>query len=383
MKKSLVTILLMVAPSLLIYLLCEGIYSVVRWDAPHHSLITEFLAPRQSEESDSQNRWYRPILSDSAEVERLIPIMKEQGVGIGNAPYEELETDAASVNRSVGECLELKPNLKKTSHLLRTPLFERYNPLVVFHDSDTRLDPTLETFIETYASSSTVVTTNQRGERRTVPPVSAQDLVLVAGDSVAFGALLNDDETLASVLQRQDTGRRYINLGIGGADAWEIRCALERSAEQLQGRLRELIYIYCENDFDEDERMGTPEKVMESLRRYVAEQSIERTVIVYAPYIYNVLPELTRLPGERGEEFSDHAQEKARLIALVEEAKYEWLDFGELAIAEAEKQGTRFAALSLYIDVVHHSQLGVERLAEAIEGRRRAQDGIRSNQSVP
>ena len=367
MKKRFSKVALIVLPSLAIYLLCEGVYSVIRWNSPHHHMITGLLTPFQSNGSDDQDRWYRPVLLDSAEVERLVPIMKEQGVGVGNAPYEELKTDAASVSLSVGECVELKPNLNKTFHLLRTPLFERYNPLVAFYDSDTRLDPKLKSFLETYASSSTIATTTRQGERRTVPLVDAQDQVLVAGDSVAFGALLNDNETLASVLQRQDTGRRYINLGIGGADAWEIRCALERRAEQTLGRPKELIYIYCENDFDEDERMGTPEKVMEWLRRYVAEQSIERTVIVYAPYIYNVLPELTRIPGERGEDFSDNAQEKARLVALVEEAEFEWLDFGEIALAEAEKQGTRFAALALYLDIVHHSPLGVERLAEAIE----------------
>lgn len=33
----------------------------------------------------------------------------------------------------------------------------------------------------------------------------------------------------------------------------------------------------------------------------------------------------------------------------------------------ADRQGTSFAVLSLYIDVVHHSRLGVERLLQAIE----------------
>ena len=88
--------------------------------------------------------------------------------------------------------------------------------------------------------------------------------------------------------------------------------------------------------------------------------------VVYAPYIFNVVPELTRVPGERGERFKDHADEKARLVTLVRDAGFAWVDFGELAWAEADARGTPFGALALYADVVHHSPLGVERLADAL-----------------
>src|SRR5918995_1707982 len=200
----------------------------------------------------------------------------------------------------------------------------------------------------------------------TVPAVERQEIVFVAGDSVAAGAMINDDETLASVLQRRDPYRRYVNLGRGGAEAAEIRCNVELAAERYPRRIRELIYVYCENDFDDDESMGTPEAVMAWLRRFVREQGIGRTTVVYAPYIFNVVPELTRVPGERGERFKDHADEKARLLALVQDAGFGWVDFGELALAEADARGTPFGALALYIDVVHHSPLGVERLADGL-----------------
>ena len=68
----------------------------------------------------------------------------------------------------------------------------------------------------------------------------------------------------------------------------------------------------------------------------------------------------------RGERFKDHADEKARLMALIQDAGFTWVDFGELALAEADARGTPFAALGLYIDVVHHSPLGVDRLADAL-----------------
>jgi hypothetical protein len=243
-----------------------------------------------------------------------------------------------------------------------------FNPIVMFYDSDRQLSDRLQRFVERYGVRLTTFSTDEFGQRTTVPTVDRQDIVVIAGDSVAAGAMINDAETLASVLQRRDPQRRYINLGKGGAEAAEIRCNVELAAQRYPHRMRELIYVYCENDFDEDESMGTPEAVMTWLRQFVREQAIDRTTIVYAPYIFNVVPELTRVPGERGERFKDHADEKARLVALVREAGFAWADFGELALAEADARGTTFGALALYIDVVHHSSLGVERLADTLDG---------------
>jgi hypothetical protein len=298
--------------------------------------------------------------------------MRAAGVGLGNSHYEQLRTREASTGDSVDGCPQNRPNIYKTFTYLRTPLFEMFNPIVMFYDSGRELSQPLQRFVERYGIRLTTFTTDEFGQRTTVPSVDRDDTVLVAGDSVAAGAMINDHETLASELQRRDPQRRYVNLGKGGAEAAEIRCNVELAAKRYRN-VQELIYVYCENDFDDDESMGTPEAVMTWLREFVREQGIERTTIVYAPYIFNVVPELTRVPGERGERFKDHADEKARLMTLVQDAGFAWVDFGELALAEADARGTPFAALGLYIDVVHHSPLGVERLADALETGNRAE----------
>ena len=76
------------------------------------------------------------------------------------------------------------------------------------------------------------------------------------------------------------------------------------------------------------------------------------------------------MPGERGERFKDHADEKARLLALVRDAGFVWIDFGALALAELDARATSFGALALYVDVVHHSPLGIEKLADALVAAR-------------
>ena len=295
--------------------------------------------------------------------------MRAAGIGLGNSPYEQLRTEMASTIRTVDGCPQNRPNMNKTMTYLRTPLFEIFNPVVMFYDSDRELSNQLQRFVERYAVRLTTFTTDEFGQRNTVPAVDRQEIVFVAGDSVAAGAMINDDETLASVLQRRDPHRRYINLGTGGAEAAEIRCNVELAAARYSNRVQELIYVYCENDFDQEESMGTPEAVTTWLQQFVRAQAISRTSIVYAPYIFNVVPELTRVQGERGERFKDHADEKARLVALVQDAGFAWIDFGELALAEADARATSFGALALYVDVVHHSPLGVEKLAMPLVGR--------------
>jgi hypothetical protein len=365
---------------LVIYLMGEGVFALNQWERSHRSLTYQVAQMIDGISGRAERQFLRPLLSEPREIEVLLDDMRGAGVGLGNSPYEQLRTRAASTGRKVDGCPQNRPNLDKTFTYLRTPLFEMFNPVVMFYDSDRELPDRLQSFVDRYAVRLTNFTSDEYGQRTTVPAVDRPEIVFVAGDSVALGALVNNDETLASVLQRRDPSRRYVNVGKGGSEAAEIRCNIELAAARYPSRVRELIYVYCENDFDDDESMGTPEAVVSWLREFVREQHIDRITIVYAPYIFNVVPELTRVPGERGERFKDHADEKARLVALVRDAGFAWVDFGEIALAEADARGTPFGALSLYLDVVHHSPLGVERLADGltqIDSAAIAADGTR------
>jgi hypothetical protein len=353
----------------LVYLVGEGVLALSRGYSPDTSLAFRALSFLRAAPVGDDSRLYRPVLTDLTELEALFEVFRENGVALGNSHYEELMTEAAAVNRTAGSCLELRPNVRKKFTFLRTSFFETFNPLVLFYDAGRELPPVVENFIDRYAERLITFSTNSLGERTTVPLVEAEDMVLVAGDSVALGAMVEDRETLASVLQRRDPQRQYVNLGIGGADAWEIQCALKRAGERYPGRIRKLIYLFCENDFDEDETLGTPEKAMAALVDWVRRHRVDDTVVVYAPYIYNVVPSFTRLRGERGERFDFNADEKARLEALVRQAGFGWIDFGALPLAESKALGTRFGALSLYVDVVHLSPQGALRLADALEAR--------------
>jgi len=221
----------------------------------------------------------------------------------------------------------------------------------------------------------------------TTPRSESSRIAIVAGDSVAFGAMLSDGETLASLLQAQDGARRYVNIGIGGAHADDVVCALQRAGERYRQRVEALVYVYCENDFHPEDPMGTPEEVMLAVRDFAAQHEIDDVTVVYIPYISNVVSDLTRIRGERGGRMADHAGERQRLAGLVRASGFGWVDFTDLALADAIAGHTRFAALALYLDVVHLSPLGTTRLADAVRavsvGASPRRSGLASIEDAP
>ena len=99
----------------------------------------------------------------------------------------------------------------------------------MFYDSDRILPDRVQRFVDRYAVRLTTFDRRVRAAKHD-PGGRPPEVVFVTGDSVAGGVMINDDETLASALQRRDPHRRYLNLGMG------VR-RLPRSAATSNSRL--------------------------------------------------------------------------------------------------------------------------------------------------
>lgn len=360
----------MVLFTLLAWILAEGIYSVVKWGKASTSIV--FTAVTRLERilgtaGAKDPEAYADVLTDAGDFAPVLPLMQAAGVGLGNTPFKELMTEASATKHDKDGCRALKPTLRKTTFFLRTQVFDQFDPVTVFYDADAILAPELKGFLERYAASPPVsLTSNAAGERLTVPLVDRPRKVIVAGDSVAFGAMLDDRDTIASRLQRRDAARQYISTGVPGVSAPEVICNLEAAAKRYQGQIEELIYVYCENDLQLDRPFGRPEEVVDWLRAFAAEGGLSRVTVVYAPYVYNVAPHLTRLKGYRGGAMPTHLADRGRLKAAVEGAGFRWLDIGELALEDNDEFGTQFAFWHFFLDHVHLSPYGTARLVERL-----------------
>ena len=374
MKKALQNGGLIIASLVVTLLIAEGVYALVRGGDLDTSLsfkAVDLVTQRMPGlKADQDFEVYAPVITHQAAFDELLDAFKADGVALGNSQYVQLRTDRAELNTVVDGCKVQKGNLDKEMTYLRAGLYEPFSLVTAFYDFGSQLDPEVEAFIDRYGTRRIRHRTNAQGERLTLPAVEAEDKVIVAGDSIANGAMLNDEETLASRLQKLDPARQYVNIGIGGADADEIACALERAAQRYRGQIRELIYIYCENDFKDDKPMGQPEDVISWLQQYATVQGIDKVTILYAPYIYNVVPYLTRFRGYRGGDFDSHKNERERLVQLASKAGFDWVDMAEFALQEVEIMATQFAALTLFVDHAHWSPSGTMKMAEYLTTER-------------
>lgn len=361
--------LIVALSSLLAYLVVEGGYALSRGDRPDWSMGYQLYDRLVSRFRPVDGVGVPPgnVILQERQFRELMGDFLHDGVALGNSPYQQLRNEVVAFNYLDEGCLRQKPNLDKTMVYLRTTLFEPFGPPNAQFDTDRELSPGVQKFIETYGIRSVRHRSNRYGERLTEPSVSRNDKVLVSGDSVAAGVGVMDRETIASNLQRMDPDLQYINTAVGGAEARDILCNLEKAAERYAGQIKKLVYVYCENDLKEDEPFGQPEDVIAWLSRFAQTQKIGEVTIVYAPYIYNVFSDVTRIKGDsKGWRYSYFSDEKRRLHSLVSRAGFKWIDIGVLANQKVEQDGSMFAGLSLYVDRVHLSPLGNTLVAQHI-----------------
>lgn len=355
--------------SVLTLALVEGFYSVARWDRMDESItLSAYRAIKRSlkgsgpEDADGG----LPLLTRQ-DFEAALPMLERANAGLGNTPYTSLASVNSAINvTGAGGCLGQKPDLRKIMVPLRTAAFELFDPPNLFVDETALADDAMKQLLDRYGGTPARLTTNAEGERTTLPAVTAARKVLVAGDSVANGTRLDDADTLASQLQAADAGRRYVNLGVGGARAADVLCRLEDALARYRGSVDAIVYVYCENDFDAGAPFGTPAAAVEKLATLVREAGVGHVTVVYAPYLYNIVPHLSRFRGYRGDGFPSHAAEANALADAVAAAGFRFIDIRAMAAAEARAGKTDFAVLGLFADAVHLSVAGTARLAQLI-----------------
>ena len=74
--------------------------------------------------------------------------------------------------------------------------------------------------------------------------------IVVLGDSIVWGYGVEDDEVFTSVLEREDPGVEWINLGVSGYGTDQESLLLEREGMRYKPDI--VLAEVCENDFDEN-----------------------------------------------------------------------------------------------------------------------------------
>jgi len=363
-------VVVVLVATLVPWLLAEGIHIVIKGSQAETSLAYSFLANLLHPKTIGEVNPHDPasaMIATVDQIEALLPAMKASGVGLGNSPFSSLKTEEASVNSEKGACLEQKPNLHKKVSYLRTNLFNPFDQMSFFVDAERKLLDDLQAFVDRYAFRVVDHSTNEFGERTTLPKVDAARVVLVAGDSVANGLAIDDSETLSSQLQARDRARRYINLGIARAAAADITCALERAATRYHGNIDELIYVLCENDFDQGGKYSDPADLTDWLDEFRKRENVPKVTLVVSPLIYNTMPEVTRIRGHSHYNWPTFLAERTLVMELARQKGFGVVDIVDIVAAERENGKSQFAGFALYVDHAHLSPIGVSRVIAALD----------------
>ncbi len=320
------------------------------------------LNDRKSKTDPEEMKSY---ILDENTLKQLFPEFKSNRVFLGNTPYNELcEAVNNLTNQPSGKNRDNKPSTKFRCAFLRSRIFNNFDPLVYWQfcpDLNEPLSPEMKNFLDIYSFRSTVVLTDNNRNRVTVPSSDSSDIILVIGDSVAFGGGLNNDETISAQLQKRYTAFKFINAGIPGGQPRDSFNKLQILLNLYGNHVKGIIYVHCENDFLLYEP-NTPEGIVNGLVRIIDKYDIKYRVFVYQMYIYATMPDIIR--SRTQEELKNNMILKDATIKLARNNGFHIVDFYDIVNNYRNSTGSPFAGFALYVDHCHFSSQGVKMVVD-------------------
>ena len=313
---------------------------------------------------DPESEELKSFISDESQFEDLIPSFLEDRIAFGNTPFEELRSDESkAVFEDKDGILHNRPNQRYSVAFIKSRIFNAWDsPLYKDMDLAKPNSQKTQDFLKRYGLVEKINTTDANGDRVTVPESSAEDIILVVGDSVAYGAGVGDDETLSSCLQLRYPGFRFVNVGVPGCGLRDSLARVRARLELFKGRVKGLIYVHCENDFNEE---TSPEFIVNELSDLIEKNKIPYKSFIYTYYIYRAFPDVVRFSDELP--LREYFKLKNDLVSHAEKRGLPVIDTWQMMNDYRHREGTPLAGLSLYVDHTHFSRLGNEKVADLIK----------------
>jgi hypothetical protein len=240
-------------------------------------------------------------------------------------------------------------------------------PAVVGPFPGTKGNPAAKYFFDHYTLPLAYASTTADGFRTTLPEVKSDKVIIVMGDSVAYGALVGDEQTLPSFLQKHYPSIRVVNAGIPGSQADENYERLGKLLEQFKGRVEGVVYLHFENDFFSLVRPGVvlePINMVAPVKGLLDKYGIKHRVYVVHASLYVTAPDVARL-GKASEHNEKIVRHEA-VVALAKKAGFITLDSRQIVRDFANRNQSVWSSMALYTDHSHFSVLGNQYFADAI-----------------
>ena len=300
------------------------------------------------------------FVASEKEVRDLYPAFKKDAIAFGNSPFIELiHPDTESIIRDKDGLLGNLPNHTYQVAFGRYRICDAWDPILYKDNHPEKPNsPETEAFVKARLFNATSASHDAHGHRNTVPASTAQDIVLVIGDSVAYGAAVNDADTLPSQLQLLHPNVRFINAGVGGSGTPDNLRRLSLELKRYGAQVKSVVYVFCENDWNDDD---TPEKLCAGLKEALDGAGIQDRVFIYTEYLERIMPDLVRSTKES--DLRRFWQMKSRTLDMLKQQPITVVEWSKLLDAHRQEAGSVFSGMSLYVDHCHLSPLGLKILA--------------------
>lgn len=259
----------------------------------------------------------------------------------------------------------LRPGVNLSLHQLRTIEPYNFDPPLLAIESGTVFSQTVTKYIEEQSRISYQYSINEYGLRTTIPKVQSDKRLLVIGDSVAFGVGVNDDDTMASYLQRM-VGEtvEIVNAGVGGYDGRQAVAKARQLAESSD--FSGLIYVACQNDFMSHEDWNTEAAYVLSQIKEISGEFDNNVVIVLETYMEYNLRDIMLDNGWSDDRIIKTSLLRKKMAGLSSERGFLFSDWTRIVDRFMAEQRSIFSRFALYVDHAHLSPLGNQLLANEV-----------------
>jgi hypothetical protein len=261
----------------------------------------------------------------------------------------------------------LRPNVAIDGYQLRAEDPVNVDPPVLYVRSGSPMSDALHRYLVENARTAYSYRSDEDGHRRTLPEVDAEQKILMVGDSGLFGVGVDDEDTIASNLQRLvGNSHRVVNAGVGGYGGEQAFNVARMLSDRDDFDI--LVYVGHHNDFYEPSHIANPEKARRIIERFesLKDRFPGGIAIALLSYLEYTGADVLRGHGWERERIEAADRLRTEFPAISAEAGFPFVDWTDIADEIREQEETIFSPWSLYVDHAHLSMRGNRLFAERI-----------------
>lgn len=235
----------------------------------------------------------------------------------------------------------------------------------IFKKSENDKKP-LKNFYSNYTFGISKFNADEFGRRVTKTKNSKnKKKTIVVGDSIVFGANVDDDQTVVQYLQNYDNDSEYLNSGIPSSQIDDNLFRLNYELN-VNKNIKNIIFFVFDNDYTSDS-MNTgatlsPNLIINGLKAIIQKYNIEPFVVIHvASYIS--CPDVARRDARYFEKYNKLTNE---LITLLGKNNINYLNTNDLINDYRKKKNNIWSCYNFYSDHSHLSSFGNKYIANEI-----------------